>query len=124
HGAAAQVLRALLAHRPADGVDHVALPAAVGADHPGDAVVEGEDDAVRERLEPGDLHPPDLHWTQERSTKAATPASPNSARARSRLAGAASGLGLPAAAPPPGGGPRWPRLRGCTPRSASGARRR
>jgi hypothetical protein len=61
HGAAAQVLRALLAHRPADGVHHVGLAATVRPDHAGDAVVEGKDDAVGERLEPGDLEAADLH---------------------------------------------------------------
>jgi hypothetical protein len=55
HGAAAQVLRALLAHCPADGVDHVRLAAAVRPDDAGDAVVEGEDHPVGERLEAGDL---------------------------------------------------------------------
>ena len=37
HRFAAQLLDALLAHHPADGVDHVALAAAVGADDRGDA---------------------------------------------------------------------------------------
>src|SRR5207237_9069980 len=61
HRAAAQVLRALLAHRPADGIHHVALSAAVGAHHAGDAVIEGEDHTVGEGLEAGDLQAPDFH---------------------------------------------------------------
>ena len=63
HRAAAQVLRALLAHRPADRVHHIALSAAVGAHHAGDAVVEGEDYTVGEGLEAGDLQAPDFHRT-------------------------------------------------------------
>ena len=65
HRAAAQMLRALLAHRPADGVDDVALAAAVRSHHSGDAVVEGKDDAVRERLEAGNLDPPAFHLARD-----------------------------------------------------------
>ncbi len=61
HAAPAQVLRRLLAHRPADGVDHVRLAAPVGSHHAGDPLVEGEDDAVGERLEAADLEAPDFH---------------------------------------------------------------
>ena len=61
HAAAAEVLRALLAHAPADGVDDVRLAAAVGADDAEDVVVEVDDRAVDERLEPDHLKLLDLH---------------------------------------------------------------
>ena len=65
HRAAAQVFRALLAHSPADGVDHVRLAAAVGPDDARDAVVEGEDHPVGKRFEAGDLEAPDFHLPRE-----------------------------------------------------------
>jgi uncharacterized membrane protein YgcG len=52
---AAQVLRALLAHAPADRVDDVRLAAAVRPDDADDVVVEVDHRAVDERLEAGDL---------------------------------------------------------------------
>jgi len=55
------MLGALLAHHPADGVDHVRLAAPVGADDPGDALVEGEHRPVHEGLEAGDVEAPDAH---------------------------------------------------------------
>ena len=48
HALAAQALGALLAEHPRDGVDDVALAAAVGADDGGDAGVEGELGAIGE----------------------------------------------------------------------------
>ena len=61
HRPAAQVLGALLAHGPADGVHDVGLAAAVRAHDPGDPVSETEDDPVHEALEPNDLEPLDAH---------------------------------------------------------------
>src|SRR5207247_8118418 len=48
HGVAAELLGALLAHDPADGIRDVGLAAAVGADDAGDAVPEGEGGLVDE----------------------------------------------------------------------------
>src|SRR5205807_6941524 len=50
---------------PADGVDHVRLAAPVGPDDAGDAVIEGEDHPVGERLEAGDLEAADFHLPRE-----------------------------------------------------------
>jgi hypothetical protein len=55
HALAAQAARGLLAHRPADGVDHVRLAAAVRPDDGGDAGLEGEGRLVDEALESRDL---------------------------------------------------------------------
>src|SRR4029453_16211727 len=55
HSIAAQALRALLAHHPGDGIGDVALPAPVGADNGGDALVEGELRSIGERFETVDL---------------------------------------------------------------------
>ena len=54
HARAAQLAGVGLAERPADGVDEVALAAAVGADDGGDARLEGDLAAAGEGLEPGD----------------------------------------------------------------------
>src|SRR5690606_28726062 len=51
HLAAAQVLGALRAHHPAQGVLHVRLPRSVRADHTGDARLETERRRRSERLE-------------------------------------------------------------------------
>ncbi len=51
HRVAAQLLRALLAEHPADGVGDVRLAAAVRSDDAGDAVAERQVGAVAERLE-------------------------------------------------------------------------
>jgi hypothetical protein len=61
HPPAAQVLGALLAHDPADGVDDVRLAAAIRTDDAGDSLVEGEHRPVHERLEAGDVEAPDAH---------------------------------------------------------------
>src|SRR6202000_2621262 len=61
HGPAAQMLRALLAHAPADGVDDVRLAAPVGPDHPDHVGVEMDDRAVHERLEAAYLELSDSH---------------------------------------------------------------
>ena len=63
HRVAAQALGGLLAEHPLDGVDDVALAAAVGADDAGDRAVEDELGAVGEALEPVNdqflqTHPP------------------------------------------------------------------
>src|SRR5437764_5375097 len=55
HLIAAQALRALLAEDPCDGINDIALAAAVGPDDSGDAAVEGKFRAVGEALEPGDF---------------------------------------------------------------------
>ena len=51
HLAAAQALRALLAHDPGDGVDDVGLAGAVGSDDAGDARLEAQRRRRREGLE-------------------------------------------------------------------------
>ena len=51
HGTAAQALRAALAEHPLDGVHHVRLAAAVGADHADDRLVEPEFGGVGKALE-------------------------------------------------------------------------
>ncbi len=51
HRVAAQLLGALFAHHPADGVGDVGLAAAVRADDPGDPVAEQQLGLVDERLE-------------------------------------------------------------------------
>ena len=51
HAGAAHGRRALLAHRPDDGVGDIALAAAVRTDHDGDAGLETELDRARERFE-------------------------------------------------------------------------
>src|SRR5262249_35044030 len=61
HGAAAQVLRARLAEHPADGIDHVRLPAAVRTHDGGDPGRKLEDGPVHERLEAGELDLLDAH---------------------------------------------------------------
>ncbi len=61
HRPAAEVLRALLAHAPADRVDDVRLAAAVRTDDADDIRVEVDDGAVDERLEAGDLELADAH---------------------------------------------------------------
>jgi hypothetical protein len=63
HGLAAEVLRGLLTHGPADGVDDVRLAAAVGTDDRRHVVVDVDDGLVHERLEPADLDLRDLHVT-------------------------------------------------------------
>ena len=52
---------ALLAHAPADRVDDVRLAAAVRTDDADDVVVEVDDRAVDERLEPANLELFDVH---------------------------------------------------------------
>ncbi len=61
HAAAAQVLRALLAHAPANGVDDVRFPAAVRADDAHHLVVKIDHGAVDERLETDQLELLDFH---------------------------------------------------------------
>ncbi|OFW51696.1 MAG: hypothetical protein A3G77_12505 [Acidobacteria bacterium RIFCSPLOWO2_12_FULL_68_19] len=61
HPVAAQALGALLAEHPRNGIRHVALPAPIGPDDGGDAVVEGEFRAVGERLEAVDLETLQAH---------------------------------------------------------------
>jgi putative FmdB family regulatory protein len=61
HGAAAQVLGALLAHGPPDGVDDVRLAAAVRPHDADDVRVEMDDRPVDERLETADFELPDAH---------------------------------------------------------------
>jgi hypothetical protein len=61
HRFPAQLLDALLAHDPADGVDDVALPAAVRADHRGDAVGEIDDGLFEEGFEPRYFESFELH---------------------------------------------------------------
>ena len=61
HRLAAQVLGALLAHAPADGIDDVGLAAPVRADHAGDRLADVDDRTVAERLEADDLDPLDAH---------------------------------------------------------------
>ena len=68
HPLAAEPARGLLAHHPADGIDDVGLAAAVRAHDGGDAIVEGEDGAVDEGLEPVDLQRLDSHPTLDPST--------------------------------------------------------
>ena len=46
-----EVLGALSTEHPGDGVDHVGLPGAVGADHDGHPGFQFESRSVRERLE-------------------------------------------------------------------------
>src|SRR5262249_37758345 len=58
---AAEVLGALLAHAPADGVDDVRLAASVRADDADDVGVEVNDGPVHEGLEPADLELSDAH---------------------------------------------------------------
>src|SRR5690606_38565459 len=55
HALAAEAASALLAEHPGDGIDHVALAAAVGADNRRHALVEGEVGAVGKALEAGDF---------------------------------------------------------------------
>jgi len=55
HPLAAKALRALLTQHPGDGVDDVALAAAVGADDGGDAAIEGQVGAIGKALESGNL---------------------------------------------------------------------
>ena len=65
HGAAAQVLGALLPHDPGQGVDNIGLAGPVGADHGGDAGLqaeggrrgEGLESLDRQRLEVHERHP-------------------------------------------------------------------
>ncbi len=61
HALAAEALGALLAQHPGDGVDDVALAAAVGPDNGRDAIVETEFGAIRETLEAGDVEPGQSH---------------------------------------------------------------
>src|SRR5262249_25205947 len=61
HGPPAEVLGALLAHAPADGVDDVGLAAAVGPDDPDHVGVEVDDGPVHEGLEAADLELADTH---------------------------------------------------------------
>ena len=51
HALAAKTLHALLTQHPGDGVDDVALAAAVGADNRRDAVIESHVGPIREALE-------------------------------------------------------------------------
>src|SRR5450755_1238163 len=55
HGAAAQVLRALLAENPTNRIDDVRLAATIGADNADHVVVEVDHRAVHEGLEARDL---------------------------------------------------------------------
>ena len=61
HLAPAEQPGRLLAQDPAHRVGDVGLAAAVGADDRRDAVLEGQGDAVGERLEPGELQLGQLH---------------------------------------------------------------
>ena len=61
HRAAAEVLRALLAHAPSNRVDDVGFAAAVRADDAHDVGVEVDDRAVHERLEAADFELTDAH---------------------------------------------------------------
>ena len=70
HAAAAEVLRALLAHRPANRVDDVRLAAAVRADDAHDLVVEIDHGPVDERLEAAELETLDLHGPRKTSEEA------------------------------------------------------
>ena len=62
HALAAQALGALLAEDPRDGVDDVALAAAVGADDGGHPVVEHQVGPFGKALEPGDGELMQSHW--------------------------------------------------------------
>ena len=75
HPFAAQAFSALLPHDPRNGVRHVALAAAVGADNRGDAFIEGKLRAIGERLKSGDLEAFEaqtypLKWKREQTNKA------------------------------------------------------
>ena len=61
HRVAAQLLGALLAHHPADGVGDVGLAAAVGPDDAGHALAEQQLGLVDERLEALDLESVQKH---------------------------------------------------------------
>src|SRR5262249_6270541 len=61
HAAAAEMLGALLAHAPSDGIDDVRFTAAVRPDDAHDFVIEVDDRPVDERLEPAELEALDLH---------------------------------------------------------------
>ena len=61
HRLPAQLLDALLPHHPTDGVDDVALAAAVGAHDGGDPGGEVDDGLVQERFEAGDFEFLELH---------------------------------------------------------------
>ena len=55
HASANGIPTLLVTHDPADGIHHIALPAAIGADHGGDAVLETESGGINKRLEAMDL---------------------------------------------------------------------
>ena len=61
HLAAAQRLGALLAHHPAEGVDHVGLAGPVGSDDAGDARLEVQRGGRREGLEPAQREALEVH---------------------------------------------------------------
>ena len=97
HLAAAEGLRALLAHHPGEGVDDVRLAGAVRADDAGDARLEGESGRLGERLEPLEgqalqIHRPALRSRCEclrlryRSARTAPRGTPRENRPRRRAA--------------------------------------
>src|SRR5690606_10626338 len=61
HLFAAEALGALFAEHPGDGISHIALAAAVGADDGGHPLVEGKLRTVREGLEAGNFETFEAH---------------------------------------------------------------
>ena len=61
HAGAAHRFGRAFAHHPADRLQHVGFAAAVGADDPGQAVLDAQLGRLDEALEAGKFEPPDLH---------------------------------------------------------------